>query len=194
MLADLTKSRAAAAYAALVEIERLAALLPSAPALADRMALADVIAQRHTRYRAVLDRYAAADAQEVMTSAAPAVDDARRRVEAGDWLEGLAVVALSAPLTDELFAALTGDDAAFDAPEGTSDAANSDSAARWAASQLRTAVADDPVLTARLALWGRRLVGEAIVLARVFGGERYRELAEQLAADHARRLDELGLA
>ena len=201
MLADLTETRAAAAYAALVEIERLAALLPSAPVLADRIALADVIAQRHTRFRAVLDRYAARDPQEGMASAAPAVDDARRRVEARDWWEGLAVVALSTPLTDELFAALTGDDSSFAAaPDSaapgaaSSDLATADPAASWAAERLHAAIDEDPILAARLALWGRRLVGEAVVLARVFGAERYRELAERLVAGHARRLDELGLA
>jgi hypothetical protein len=69
-----------------------------------------------------------------------------------------------------------------------------DSAARWAASRLRAAIDSDPVLAARLALWSRRVVGEAIVLARVFGAERYRELSEKLAASHAARLGELGLA
>ena len=183
--ADLTESRAAAAaYAALVEVERLAALLAAARELADRMAVAAVIAQRNARLRDALDRYAAPDPQEGMASVAPPLDDARQRVEPADWWEGLAVVALSAPLTDELFAALTSDDANADADHTT----------HWAADRLRAAIGEDPVLAARLALWGRRLVGEVIVLARVFGGDRYRELAEFLAARHATRLDELGLA
>jgi tRNA-(MS[2]IO[6]A)-hydroxylase (MiaE)-like len=190
VLADLTESRAAAAYAALVEIERLAALLASAPALTDRMALAEVIAQRHARFRGVLDRLAARDPQQQLTSAAPALDDARRRVEPGDWWEGLAAVALFAPLTDELFTVLISDGIDVGVPE---DAA-ADAAALWAAERLRPAIDTDPVLAARMALWGRRLVGEAIVLARVFGGERYRELADRLAVRHDSRLDELGLA
>ena len=201
MLADLTETRAAAAYAALVEIERLAALVASAPGLNDRITLAEMIAQRHARFRDVLQRYAAHDASEGMASAAPALDDARRRVESADWWEGLAVVALSAPLTDELFAALAGGDVSSrpgsdgSGPAGPAlDDAGPDSATRWAADRLRAAIGEDPVLAARLMLWGRRLVGESIVLARVFGGERYRELAEQLATSHARRLDELGLA
>lgn len=215
MLAEPTDSRAAAAYAALVEVERLAALLASAPQLTDRMTLAGMMAQRHARFRDVLDRYAAPDPQAGMASAAPALDDARRRVESGDWWEDLAVIALSAPLTDDLFAALTGDDANIDetadtaddaviVPDSDTDAdpgvstrsgyAASDPAAQWAAERLRAALDDDPVLAARLALWGRRLVGEAVVLARIFGGPRYRELAETLAARHAERLEELGLA
>jgi tRNA-(MS[2]IO[6]A)-hydroxylase MiaE-like protein len=201
VLADLTETRAAAAYAALVEIERLAALVASAPGLNDRITLAEMIAQRYARFRDLLQRYAALDASEGMASAAPALDDARRRVESADWWEGLAVVALSAPLTDELFAALAGGDASSrpgsdgSGPAGPAlDDVGPDSVTRWAADRLRAAIGEDPVLAARLMLWGRRLVGESIVLARVFGGERYRELAEQLATSHARRLDELGLA
>ncbi|HEV2342816.1 MAG TPA: ferritin-like fold-containing protein [Actinocrinis sp.] len=227
MLADLTQSRAAAAYAVLVEIERLAALLASASALTDRISLAEAIAQRHVYFRGVLDRLAAQDPQQPLATAAPALDDARRRIEPGDWWEGLAAIALFAPLTDELFAALTSGEADVSGAARTAveaDAADvasvdvelgdavladtaseaggdsevgdtaPDAAALWAVERLRPAIDADPVLAARMALWGRRLVGEAIVLARVFGGERYRELADRLAVRHARRLDELGLA
>ncbi len=195
MLADLTRSRAAAAYAALVETERAAALLATAPALTDRMALAEVIAQRHARFRDVLARLAAREGdlapESDMASAAPALDDAHRRVKPADWWEGLAALALFAPLTDELFAVLADDDASVNGDVPTD--AGADVAALWAAEQLRAAIGKDPILAARLSLWGRRLVGEAIVLAREFGGERYRALAERLATRHADRLDELGL-
>jgi hypothetical protein len=234
VLADLTESRAAATYAALTEIERLAALIPAAPALADRMAVADVISQRYGRYRELLEEFEGGRGrQSAMAQAAPAIDEARRRVEPGDWWEGLAAVALCAPLTDELFGALLGGDAVvfdgaatFDEAEALDDAeltdeatevpadaaASSglaladavsaegvveavlvDGAARWAAQRLHAAIDGDPVLAARIALWGRRLVGEAIVLCREFGGERYPELADRLAANHVLRLAGLGL-
>jgi hypothetical protein len=203
VLADLTKSRAGAAiYAALSELERLAALLPLAPDLPDRMAVADVIAQRHERYRALLGRFEEGDdPQSAMAAAAPALDDARRRVESADWWEALAAALLGAALTDELFEALAAAPVgAADAPEPervgeaapASVEANADEA--WATRRLRAALAEDAALAARIAMWGRRLVGEAIVLAREFGGERYPELADQLAVNHARRLEDLGLA
>jgi hypothetical protein len=240
VLADLTESRAAATYAALTEIERLAALIPAAPALADRMAVADVISQRYGRYRELLEELEGGRGrQSAMAQAAPAIDEARRRVEPGDWWEGLAAVALCAPLTDELFGALLGGDAVvFDgaaasdeadalddaeltdeASEVPADAVASpglvladavsadgasadavvdavlvDGAARWAAQRLHAALDGDPVLAARIAMWGRRLVGEAIVLCREFGGERYPELADRLAANHVLRLAGLGLS
>lgn len=205
MLADLTKSPAGASiYAALAELERLAALLPLAPELADRMGIAEVIAQRHERYRELLDRFGeAGDPQPAMAAAAPALDDARRRVASTDWWEALAATLLGAALTDELFEALAGrpvgaaeSDRAGEVSAARADAngddAHTDEA--WAMRRLRAALAEDAVLAARIAMWGRRLVGEAIVLAREFGGERYPELADKLAVSHARRLEDLGLA
>jgi len=184
VLADLTKSGAAAAYAALAEFERLAALVPSAPGLIDRIAVADAVSERHARYRALLDALGSTDGLErEMSAAAPALDDARRRVESDDWWEGVAAAALCAPLTDELFGALLGRDEDSDPTE----------IAQWAGQRLRKAIDEDPVLAARIALWSRRLVGEAIVLCRAFGGERYAELADRLAAYHVQRLTDLGL-
>ncbi len=219
MLADLTKSPATAAvYAALAEFERLAALLPLAPGLADRMAVAEVIAKRHERYRDLLARVGSVEGERGgMTAVAAPIDDARRRVESTDWWEALATVALSTPLTDELFELLLDEQSDSDASAGdggsaanagedagpaadddagggaAADAGGTDPAA-WAMRRLQAALDEDPVLSARVAMWGRRLLGEAIVLAREFGGERYPGLADRLAANHARRLGELGLA
>jgi len=199
VLPDLTESRAgAAAYAALAEFERLTALLPLAPGLADRMAVAEVIAQRYARYRELLERAGAAgDPQPAMAAAAPAIEDALRRVESEDWWQALAAAVFGGALTDELFEIMLGDQAGAAEPEqdgAASAGVEAKAADAWAAQRLRAALAEDPVLAARIAMWGRRLVGEAIVLAREFGGERYPELADRLAASHARRLEDFGLA
>jgi len=199
VLPDLTESRAgAAAYAALAEFERLTALLPLAPGLADRMAVAEVIAQRYARYRELLERAGAAgDPQPAMAAAAPAIEDALRRVESEDWWQALAAAVFGGALTEELFEIMLGDQAGAAEPEqdgAASAGVEAKAADAWAAQRLRAALAEDPVLAARIAMWGRRLVGEAIVLAREFGGERYPELADRLAASHARRLEDFGLA
>ena len=210
-----TEVLGAAAYAALAELERVGALAVLAPRLADRMAVADAAAARYGSYRSRLDRLGGSEGTTAaMTQGAAAVDDARRRTEPGDWWEGLAAVSLCAPLNDELFGAVLsevqlgdppeGDEAGGDGPEDKgledrspgNDAVGTPGSAsatiEWATARLREAAAADPVLAARLALWSRRLVGEAIVLAREFGGERYPELAEELAARHTGRLVELG--
>jgi tRNA-(MS[2]IO[6]A)-hydroxylase MiaE-like protein len=198
----------AAAYAALAELERVNGLLPTAPGLAERMELADAGARRYELYRAALARLeevapegepsdgavsegAAPDG--AMESAAGAIDEARRRTSSNDWWEGLAAASLGAALSDDLFAALTGresesGEAKTDAAEGSEPAEPS-----WPLRRLGDAVRDDPRLAARVSLWSRCLVGEAIVLAREFGGDEYPRLAARLATNHAERMVALGL-
>jgi hypothetical protein len=77
--------------------------------------------------------------------------------------------------------------------------------------RLKTALADDPRLASRLALWARRLLGEALTQAQrvsfehsFVGGligadedrskELVRGLMDELAANHSRRMTQLGLA
>ena len=77
--------------------------------------------------------------------------------------------------------------------------------------RLKSALADDPRLASRLALWARRLLGEALTQAQrvsfehaFIGGlvgadgdgskELVRGLMAELAANHSRRMTELGLA
>jgi hypothetical protein len=188
--ADLTESCAAAAvYAAFAEFERLAALLPLAPSLSDRMAVAQLITHRHAHYRGLVERVQEVSDPQAgagMAAVAAPIDEARRRVESTDWWEALTAVALCGPLTDELFGFLVG--------SAQRAAAEVDGVAAWAMQRVRSAVDQDPVLAARLAMWARRLVGEAIVLTRQFGGNRFPELADRLAEAHSSRLAALGLA
>lgn len=76
--------------------------------------------------------------------------------------------------------------------------------------RLNAALADDPRLASRLALWARRLLGEALTQAQRVGLEhafpgglvgddaRSRDLVgaltAELAANHSRRIAQLGLA
>ena len=77
--------------------------------------------------------------------------------------------------------------------------------------RLKAALADDPRLASRLALWARRLLGEALTLAQrvsldyaLLGGlsglddadanELVGALTAELAGNHSRRMAALGLA
>ena len=198
---------AAAAYAALTELERVNELAANAPGLAERRALADTAAWRYELYQTALARLGGAEPVEAMAPAAAALDDARRRLRTADWWEGLAASNLGAALSDELFGALTEKDASQDgvAQDGAvQDSDVQDGAVQptgeaepaepgWVQLRLSEAVREDPVLAARLSLWSRRVVGEAIVLAREFGGDGYPELAARLAANHENRMAALGL-
>ncbi|HEV3173497.1 MAG TPA: ferritin-like fold-containing protein [Actinocrinis sp.] len=175
---------AAAAYAALAELERVNELTASAPDLSERMAIADAAARRYAVYRAALAKLGGEAPNETMARVTGAIDDARLRTRTAEWWEGVAAASLSTSLSDELFAAVTREDG------DKTDAAGPS----WADRRLDGAVRSDPVLAARLSLWSRRLVGEAIVLAREFGGDLYPEIAAQLASEHARRMAALGLS
>jgi len=191
---------AAAAYAALTELERVNELAANAPGLAERRALADTAAWRYELYRAALARLGDAEPVEAMAPAAAALDDARRRLRTADWWEGLAASNLGGALSDELFGTLTADGAARQGSAEESGAETAGKAApadsvepAWVQLRLSEAVREDPALAARLSLWSRRVVGEAIVLAREFGGDGYPELAARLAANHENRMAALGL-
>ena len=82
--------------------------------------------------------------------------------------------------------------------------------------RLKGALADDPRLASRLALWGRRLLGEAVTQAQRVGYEHaflsgllteaetgandaaarelVRSLTAELAENHSRRMVQLGLS
>jgi len=67
--------------------------------------------------------------------------------------------------------------------------------------ELSRAIGDDPALASRLALWGRRLVGDTLLVARAAidashvsaDDERLEPVFTELIAAHTRRMDALGL-
>jgi LPS sulfotransferase NodH len=67
---------------------------------------------------------------------------------------------------------------------------------------LRDAIAADPPLASRLAMWGRRLVGDTLLVARSVlhhsnnldsDEQRIEPIFTELIAAHTRRMDALGL-
>jgi LPS sulfotransferase NodH len=67
--------------------------------------------------------------------------------------------------------------------------------------ELREAIDGNPRLASRLAMWGRRLVGDTMLVARsalhleqrADGEERVEPIFTELIAAHTRRMDALGL-
>jgi hypothetical protein len=165
----------ASAYAALVEWENFGRLASLAPGLADRIAVAEASAAALGRYRAALGRLIAADQDPAagMAGSVRFVDAARARVAPSTWWEALVVAVVWVPLVETL-GAVTGTGTGTRTVTGTGAwterTAEEDPADRdgWAVWRLREAIEADPALGARLALWGRRLGGEAIALAADF--------------------------
>ncbi|MGW8566893.1 ferritin-like fold-containing protein [Isoptericola sp. NPDC055881] len=201
-----------AAYTELAAFGLLASRSVDAPDLATRQTLATAAGEALGRQVRLLD-LVAPDAATVMAPFDGALADFDARTTPGSWAEGLlkGVVGLGVAqdLCRELAAGLPGGRDAFVRALGEprpDDAATA---------VLAGAASSDGVLAARLALWGRRVVGEALglvpvllaahpPLATLAAGAREAEpdggasvqswLVARLTAEHTRRMDRIGLA
>jgi hypothetical protein len=169
------------AYAELDAYFRLTEDAALAPTLADRAALAGMAVAEFGHFRLLCDQLLALGAQpdEAMLPFAPALDAFHARTAPADWLEGLVkayvgdgiaadfyrtVAELVDPQTRELVLRVLADTGH----------------AEFVIARVRAAIAADPHLGGRLALWARRLVGEALAQAYRVVADR-RSLAGLLA-------------
>ncbi|MBI5160506.1 MAG: hypothetical protein HY996_03685 [Micrococcales bacterium] len=127
------------------------------------------------------------------------LDEYRRRVEGQDWFEAIVTCYLTAGFLTDFFRGL----AAGLPPELRTrmemllDIRESQ---RVLTELLLAAIDGNPRLAARLAMWGRRLVGDTMLVARgalgvgiVAGQERIEPVFTELIAAHTRRMAALGL-
>jgi hypothetical protein len=153
----------ALAYGELSAFDQLARDARLAPTLAGRAALSAMASVEMGHYRSLADRLVSldADAESAMAPFVVALDRFHERTKPSTWLEGL----VKAYVGDGLGADFYREVAQFVDPstralifEVLSDTGSSAFAVR----EVRAAIAATPALEGRLALWGRRLVGEAI--------------------------------
>jgi hypothetical protein len=154
------------AYAELDAYFRLTEDAALAPSLADKAALAGMAVAEFGHFRLLCEQLAVLGAQpdQAMLPFAPALDAFHARTAPADWLEGLvkayvgdgiaadfyrAVAELVDPQTRELVLRVLADTGH----------------AEFVIARVRAAIAADPQLEGRLALWARRLVGEALAQA-----------------------------
>ncbi|MEU2201759.1 ferritin-like fold-containing protein [Isoptericola sp. NPDC019482] len=205
-----------AAYTGLAAFGLLAARSVDAPDLGARQTLAIAAGEALERQQRLLDLVGVPGPEgsaAVMTPFDGALADFDARTTPSGWAEGLlkSVVGLGVAqdLCRELAAGLPDGAAGFVAAVGeprTDDPATA---------VLAGAAAADGVLASRLALWGRRVVGEALGLVPVLlaahpplaalaararaasddgGASAQAWLVSRLTAEHTRRMDRLGLA
>jgi len=191
------------AYVQLAIFEEVSDAIASAPAVAAKQALAPAASQaldKHERLVAEIRRRVDAPA-EVIAPFTAGIDRYRSLVKGADWYEQLASVYLTAGILDDFFtllaAGLPGDIgprcvAILDAETGRTAIVDI----------LAAAIAVDPVLGSRLALWGRRVVGDTLLVARsaihLSGNpesdeQRIEPVFTEMIAAHTRRMDRLGL-
>lgn len=123
------------------------------------------------------------------------------RIETSDWHQHVLSLYLVGGLFDGFFSSLAG--GLKDSYRSEIIAVLSDGESREALrTLLAQALEDDPKLSSWLALWGRRLVGDTLLVSRtVLSLSEKREFVEsevepvftELIADHIRRMDGLGL-
>jgi hypothetical protein len=200
------------AYASLTAFFRVSDDAADAISLADKTDLAELAVAEFGHFRLLRARIVelGADPTDVMQPFVAAVDAFHARTAPADWLEGLVK-------------AYVGDGIAADFYRTVAEVLDEDNQAlvrtvladtgktEFVVSRVREAIAADPKLAGRLALWARRLVGEALgqaqrvaaerePLARLLVGEAASQLGDigrmfaQLTDAHAQRMAALGLA
>ena len=196
------------AYGELMGFERLAQDAAMAPTIADEAALAH-IADTH------LGNFDRLQARIVELGGEPAaVMEPFRRPLAqfhaltapSDWLEGLVKAYVGDGISRDFYREIARfcDPQTAEVVRVACEAASDD----YLVARLREVMAADPAVSGRLALWGRRLVGEALRQAQAVAGERdaltdlivgESDLTElgamfgRLTDAHTRRMQSLGL-
>lgn len=195
---------ARAAYVQLTIFEDLARTVMIAPTTKAKAAIAGAAAASLARHGVLVRELAAlgVDAGAAMEAYRPVVDRFQRLTAGADWHEAALTCHLAGGFLDDLFAAL-----AAGLPEGLSQrvagAYDDRPAEAVFVELLSAAMTENPRLAARLALWGRRILGDALLVARdalgVAAGDaqgtlRVEPAFSELIAQHTRRMDALGLS
>lgn len=162
------------AYAELVAFERLAAYSSLAPSLIDKAALAELAVAEFRNCERLVDALAerGIDPELAMEPFVRPLDEFHVKTAPGDWLEGLVKAYVGDGLANDFYGELAKvldqetHQLVSEIVSSTGDAAE------FVVDRVRTAIEADPKLGGRLALWARRIVGEALVQAQRVAADR----------------------
>lgn len=181
-------------------------VLEAAPSAEARVALSEVvriIASRGTAFARILESEDV-EPQEAMRPFADTTRDFSNLIQGADWYEELLTIHVVSGLLEDFFVAIVPG-----LPEDDRDAMlralRGESAHPQLVKLLQSAILLTPRLSDRLAVWGRRLVGDALLqmYLAVNGPDdagravpsqpRLEPAFNDIVASHTRRMDELGL-
>ena len=177
------------AYGEISAFERLAEDAKLAPTLQDKVSLAAMASAEFGKVAPLHARISdlGADPFSAMAPFRLAIDQFHQHTAPADWLEGLIKAYVGDGLANDFFREI----AAYLDPEtrdlvvsSVEDAGHS----AFVVERVRQTIAADPPLGGRLALWGRRLMGEALTQAQRVAADR-----DTLAALLAGGVDRPGL-
>lgn len=196
------------AYLKLALFESASAVAGRATDLGDREAITRVAAavlEQHTELTALIEARGAVSAAAMHPFTAD-IDRYRRRLADSGWHESVLTLHLSAGLLDDFFAGLA---AGLPEPDARRvvPILQRDIGHDALVAVLEQGLAADERLGSRLALWGRRLVGDTLLVARSALADvrdaagapasteerRIEPILNDLIAAHTRRMDRLGL-
>jgi len=200
------------AYGELSAFERLSSDARYSPTLRDRAVLGGLAVSEFQHFELVCAKLAelGVDAEEAMQPFQASVDHFHERTRPADWYESLMKAYVIDTVSADFYRSISGYVDA-DTAGLIRTIQSSEGATAVLGERLKAALADDPRLASRLALWARRLLGEALTQAQrvsvdhallgglagvdeARAGELVRELTAELAAAHSRRMSQLGLA
>jgi hypothetical protein len=206
------------AYGELSAFERLSSDARYSPTLHDRAVLGRMAVAEFEHFEIVSAKLAESgvEAEVAMAPFQASVDSFHDRTRPADWYESLMKAYVIDTISGDFYWAVSEhlDPSTRELIKRVQATEDSQLLLR---DRLKQALADDPRLASRLALWGRRLVGEALTQAQRVGIERAflagllheaqvpgsgapvkqalltQELMARLTTNHSRRMSQLGL-
>ncbi len=162
------------AYGELTAFERLASDARLAPSVADKVALATMAAAEFGHFVKLRDHLAGlgVDPEGAMEPFVRPLDAFHDSTEPNDWLEGLIKAYVGDGLATDFYREVAGSLQDQQTQALVLEVLADTGQAAFAVSRVTGAIAADPAVAGRLALWGRRLVGEAIIQAQSVAVER----------------------
>ena len=214
-LAAVVDLLGAIAYGEMSAFERLAEDAKMAPGLEDKAELAKMASTEFSHFEGLRDRLVAlgADPFEAMAAFVQPFDSFHARTAPADWLEGLVKAYVGEGLTADFYreiATFLDADTRSLIIDSLADAGQS----AFVVQRVRRAIEEDHRVGGRLALWGRRLMGEALTQAQQVAAERdalsallaggvdrpamdlaaISRLFTRLTENHSKRMEALGLS
>ncbi len=196
-----------AAYSELGEFDSLARAVATAPNLAVKEGLSAAAGRALSKHHGLITEIRRRG-HEPATEMAPFVaglDEFRAKISGADWHELLLSCYLAGGLLDDFFIRLS-DGLPRDIGPRVAQLLGEDSGTSVLVQELHSAIEDDQALRSRLAMWGRRLVGDTLLVARSAmpaadpasgragsNEARIEPVFTELIAAHTRRMDGLGL-
>ena len=205
----------AIAYGEMSAFERLSEDAKMAPGLPDKAELARMATTEFAHFEGLRQRLAelGADPFAAMEPFVVPFDAFHERTAPADWLEGLVKAYVGDGLAADFYreiATFVDSDTRAIIIESLSDAGQS----AFVVDRVRKAIAAEPRIGGRLALWGRRLMGEALSQAQRVAADRdaltalltggvdrpgmdlaaIGRLFTRLTENHAERMEALGLS